>query len=261
MVSAVLVFAHPVDEAIALGARLARFGNALLVHITDGAPTRSADYVAHGFQSLADYRRARWQELEIALQLAGVGGMRRERLDIPDQEASLQLAGLTRRLAEILRATRPQVVFTHPFEGGHPDHDACAFAVHHAAELLRAQSAPIPLLIEAPFYHAGPVGIETGTFLPSEQAAEERIYSLSQAEQDHKKSLLDCFASQRETLAYFSTTEERYRVAPTYNFRRPAHPGSVFYDSHSWGMTSQGFCELAIEAEEALQEEMKSACC
>jgi LmbE family N-acetylglucosaminyl deacetylase len=53
-----------------------------------------------------------------------------ETLGIPDQAASLGLAGLARRLAVQLAASGAEVVVTHAYEGGHPDHDATAFAVH-----------------------------------------------------------------------------------------------------------------------------------
>jgi len=57
-----LVFAHPDDEAIALGARLARFRDALFVHVTDGAPRNGQDSRDHGFARLEDYRQARREE-------------------------------------------------------------------------------------------------------------------------------------------------------------------------------------------------------
>ena len=50
------------------------------------------------------------------------------------------------------------VVLTHAYEGGHPDHDAVAFAVHRAA---RRTSAAV---VEMPFYHAGPDGVARQVF-------------------------------------------------------------------------------------------------
>lgn len=268
MPRAVLVFAHPDDETIAVGARIARFAAAHMVHVTDAAPRNGFDCFAHGFHSLCEYRDARWQELDGLLKTARIPQMSRERLWIADQEASLLLTRITRQLAEILQKHQPEVVFTHPYEGGHPDHDACAFAVNHAVALLhgrRAQGPSItPLIIEAPFYHADPtgidVGMETGTFLPANSSTEEVVFPLSPEEQERKQALIDCFKSQRETLSYFHVTEERFRIAPEYEFRLPPHLGAVFYDSRPWGMRSQWFCDLAWEAERALEEEMRTAC-
>jgi N-acetylglucosamine malate deacetylase 2 len=269
MPRAVLIFAHPDDETIAIGARMGRFAGAHMVHVTDAAPRNGLDFCAHGFRSLREYREARWEELERMLETAGISRISRQRLDIADQEASLRLTGITRRIAEILQKHRPEVVFTHPYEGGHPDHDACAFAVHRAVALLhsrRARAAPtIPLIIEAPFYHADPsgigVGMETGTFLPASSKTEEIVFPLSPEEQERKHALIDCFQTQRETLSYFQVTEERFRIAPEYEFRLPPHTGAIFYDSRRWGMSSQWFCELAWEAERALEEELRAACC
>lgn len=260
MPNAVLVFAHPDDEVIALGGRLGRFQSAHLVHVTDGAPRNGQDSRAHGFASLDEYRQARVEELRRALETAGLHHPSCECLDIPDQEASLQLVRLTLLLSHLFDERRPDVIFTHPYEGGHPDHDACAFAVHHAIALQSAQSQNLPLIIEAPFYHAGPNGMETGNFLPHVQPQQEIVYQLSPEERQRKQALLDCFSTQRETLSVFKVEEESFRIAPVYDFRRPPHTAPVFYDQHPWGMKSSLFCELASDAENTLKEEAINTC-
>lgn len=259
MPSAVVIFAHPDDETVALGARLGRFQHAHIVHATDGAPQNEQDSRAQGFSSLDGYRRTRQQELALALLLAGLSGASTECFQIPDQQASLQLVQLTKRVARLLAAHCPQVVFTHPYEGGHPDHDACAFAVHHAVALLNSEQAS-PIVVESAFYHAGPEGIATGSFLPSECDLPERTYALTGEEQRRKRALLACFATQQETLSYFPTDTERFRIAPKYDFRKPPHQPPLFYDRYPWGMTSGRFCELAQEAENTLREEMVAEC-
>jgi N-acetylglucosamine malate deacetylase 2 len=269
MPRALLVFAHPDDETIAVGARMARFADAHMVYVTDAVPRNGLDCRAHGFTSIREYREARWRELDRMLKTAGVPQVSRQRLDIADQEASLQLTRITRRLIEILQKRWPEVVFTHPYEGGHPDHDACAFAVHHAVALLHSRRAQAPsntpLIIEAPFYHADPtgigVGMQTGTFLPASRRTEEIVFPLLPEEQERKRALIDCFTAQQEALSHFHVTEERFRIAPEYEFRLPPHAGAVFYDGRQWGMSSQWFCELAWEAERALEEEMRTALC
>src|ERR1700740_2149628 len=60
MPPALLFYAHPDDETIALGARLGRFRNAHLVHVTDGAPHNENIPRAHGLNSVSQYRHARW---------------------------------------------------------------------------------------------------------------------------------------------------------------------------------------------------------
>src|SRR3954453_10881984 len=158
----VIAVAHPDDETIGLGAQLGRFDDALLVHITDGAPRDGHDARNYGFASVTDYAAARRRELEAALRAGEAERLRRLGLGIPDKEAWRDLAGLARRFAELLRAEKPTCVFTHAYEGGHPDHDAAAFAVHAACRLV----ASPPVIIEMPFYHCRDGHFVTGEFLP-----------------------------------------------------------------------------------------------
>lgn len=257
--ASMLVFAHPDDEIVAVGARLGRFRSAVFVHVTDGAPRNEQDSRAHGFATLDEYRRCREEELCSALGTAGVRTAPRVHFRIPDQEASFRLPQLTRTLRHLFLDRRPSVVFTHPFEGGHPDHDACAFAVHRASQSMRRNGLSAPLIVESAFYHAGPQGIETGCFLPHAESTSETCYVLAFAEQQRKQALLACFASQQETLRYFTAERECFRVAPKYDFHRPPHSGKLFYEHYPWGMTSERFCELAHQAD-ALEEESTAAC-
>lgn len=254
---AMLVFAHPDDETVALGARLGRFRSAILVHATDGAPRNEQDSRAKGFASLDDYRQAREEELTRALAISGLRGIQRERLGIPDQEASLHLPFLVRELERLLAQHKPEVIFTHPYEGGHPDHDACAFAVHRAIALLRKRGEAAPEIVEAAFYHAGRNGIEAGDFLPTDEEPVPAEYLLTEEERRRKQARLACFTTQRETLRNFSLTYERFRIAPHYDFSQLPHSGEILYDRFPWGATSDRFCELARAAEEQTREETR----
>ena len=256
--SALLVFAHPDDESVALGARLHRLRSPLLVHVTDGAPRNLEDSTAHGFRSLADYRRHRENELSCALKLAGLEKAKRVRCGIPDQEACLCLQPLTRDLRRLLLRHRPAIVFTHPYEGGHPDHDACAFAAHRAVAALEASGRKPPVIIEATFYHSSYDGMATGRFLPHPQQTDEICLTLTEDERRRRQALLACFPSQHDILRRFPADQECFRIAPRYDFLHPPHTPPVFYDQHPWGMTSQRFCELAREAD-ALDGETTAA--
>ena len=254
MPRAMIVFAHPDDETIAMGARMGRFQEAHFVHVTDGAPRNEEDSRAHGFATLADYRQAREQELMQMFAVAGLSRVSHNSLNVPDQEASLQLSEITREIAQHITHHEPEVIFTHPFEGGHPDHDACAFAVHHAVAMHDPSKSSAPVIVEAPFYHAGSQGFEAGTFSRSDQSTPEVVYDLSPAERERKHALIACFVTQKETLKGFHDATERYRIAPKYDFTRPPHAGKVLYDHYPWGMTSERFCELAQEAEAELHQ-------
>ncbi len=261
MPRALLVFAHPDDETVALGARLGRFSSARLVHVTDGAPRNQQDSRAHGFSRLGDYRRARIKELASSLHMAGLDRICREQLGIPDQEASLHLTELTERLDRIVEGFRPEVIFTHPYEGGHPDHDACAFAVHHALQRRQAEGVtPTPVVIECTFYHARQGSFTTGEFLPSSEPLPAIEWPLTQQEQQRKQERLACFTSQQETLRRFSSPCELFRVAPRYDFTQRPHPGQLLYDKYLWGVSSEQFARLAQQAHLTLAERGEVLC-
>ena len=68
----VVVVAHPDDETLWAGALLGRLQNALLIHLTDGAPADGADAHRLGFASRDAYAAARAAELDTALVALGL---------------------------------------------------------------------------------------------------------------------------------------------------------------------------------------------
>ncbi len=252
-----LVFAHPNDETVAMGARLARYQSSVMVHLTDGVPRDIVQCLEHGFSSPEQYKACRSSELEQALKIAGLENARQFYLNVPGQQACFNLTRLTDELYRLLILHTPEVVFTHPYEGGHPDHDACAFAVHRAARRIRLDGGDPPAIIEAPFYHLGPRGMETGCFLPHSEIVDQIRWLLTRREQKSKQKLLSCFSSQQAILNHFPFDCECFRMAPNYDFHEPPHDGPVLYDAFPWGMTSEQFCELARAADAAEREAME----
>lgn len=233
-----VVAAHPDDEVIGAGILMRRIKALTLVHVTNGAPGGGADAAANGFRELREYAAARRRELDEAL---AVGGIHARCIEVgcPDQEASLRIAWLARRLKEILGAT--DLVITHPYEGGHPDHDAAACAVWCACRMIGGEG---PGQVEMTSYHNSPTGIETGVFLGG---AGEKL-EFSPQDRELKRGMLACFKTQAETLKYFGVDEERFRRAPVYDFSRPPHGGKLFYEQFDWGMRGDRFVELAGKA-------------
>jgi N-acetylglucosamine malate deacetylase 2 len=243
------VLAHPDDETLGLGAQLHRMRGLRLVLVTDGAPRNLADAKAHGFEDAASYAAARRDELRGALREGGAEDLAVTFLDAPDQGASDDLAGLTRRLAAELGGVA--LVFTHAYEGGHPDHDATAFAAHAAARLLAADGAG-PEIVEMPFYRLGDDGeMLAQDFAPEPGSAPVQLV-LDPDDADRKMRMIGAHASQRATLARFEARAERFRKAPDYDFTRPPNGGRVLYERFPWGMTAGRFAELAERANRAL---------
>lgn len=238
-----VVVAHPDDETIGAGGHLAAMADLTLIHVTDGAPRSTQDREA--------YAAARRQELLEVAAIAGVPAERCLEIGMVDQEASFQLAELTTKLIQIFTSLDPDIVLTHAYEGGHPDHDAVAFAVHNARRFLAKRSTRIPAAIELACYHRNPEGeeMETGTFLPA-PGVEPVVVPLSETQQARKKLMFSCYSSQREILAQFPLDIEAFRIAPAYDFTLPPHPGPLFYESFDWGITGSQWRKLATRAQE-----------
>jgi len=158
---------------------------------------------------------------------------------------------LTADLRRWIIATRPEIVLTHAYEGGHPDHDAVAFAVHAAVATLAPDDGAPPVVIEFASYHAKGDAWVFCEFLPSPDAI-ERTIPLTPETSALKQRLLSCYHSQALTLNTVPLAQECFRLAPSYDFSRPPHDGTTLYERHPWGMTVQNWCALANVASERL---------
>ena len=244
---AMIVAAHPDDEVIGAGAQLPRLPGVTIVHTTDGAPRDLRDAHAAGFAGWEAYASARRHELAAALRLAGVSAAAACTLGFADQGASFHLVELADALAAVFAERRPEVVITQPYEGGHPDHDATAFAVHAACALLARRGLRPPALVEMTSYHAGDGGLVTASFLPRPQSEVITLVLDAQA-RARKRALVACFATQRAVLARFPLEIERFRPAPSYDFARPPHDGRLYYEHFDWGVDGIRWRALARAA-------------
>ncbi len=249
--STVIVAAHPDDETIGIGGHLGRFADAVLVHVTDGAPRDLVDARAAGFATREAYAQARRRELEAALAIAGFDRTRTRSVGLVDQEASLNLVELTHTLVGLFKDIRPLVILAPAYEGGHPDHDAAAFAVHAARRLEEREGLAPPAVIEYALYHDKFGAMSTCEFLTCVDCEQELVALASQALQD-KRRMIECFATQRKTLRAFRIELERFRRAPRYDFTQPPHPGTLYYERFSWGVTGPHWRALAHRALETL---------
>jgi LmbE family N-acetylglucosaminyl deacetylase len=249
-----VIVAHPDDEVIGAGALLGRLAGPVVVHVTDGAPRDLVDARSAGFDSAAGYAAARRREAARALALLPSKPGPTVELGVADQEASRSLAGLAGRIADLLGRERPDVVLTHAYEGGHPDHDAVAFAVHAAVRLLAGSVTMPPALHEVTGYHAGDGALVVGRFLAG-SGARAAVVRLTGAERERKRRMLGCFVTQVRTLEPFvhRLRFERVRSAPAYRYSAAPHHGRLWYEHFGrGGLTGEEWRALAAAGLRAL---------
>lgn len=226
-----VIVAHPDDETLGCGALLSRLRKVDIIVATDGAPRDLHDAKNYGFADAASYARARRAELALALAIAGVESC--AQLGFADQGCVAALPDLVEAITAGIRRVQPDVILTHAYEGGHPDHDAVAFAVSLAASSL-AHSVGV---IEMPYYRESEGGMVFQSFVP--HASREVLRKLPVVERARKKKMVDAYVTQQAMLCQFALDAERFRILPAYDYHMPANNGEVFYESQPWGTTRQ----------------------
>lgn len=246
----VLLAAHPDDETIGASVLLAGHPTALVVFLTDGAPRDRNLWPPEMHGSREDYANVRRQEAGKALAIAGISGQQIVWLGAVDQETIFDARILASRVAELLSDYRPDLLVTHPYEGGHPDHDCAALVARMAVSILGRAA---PEIIEMTSYHARNGQCVTGKFLNSDRDR-EIVFEFSEKDRERKRKMMDEYKSQLLVLENFPIVSECFRLAPDYDFSQPPHPEKLWYECMNWSMTGIRWRELAVAACAQAQE-------
>jgi LmbE family N-acetylglucosaminyl deacetylase len=242
-----VIVAHPADEVVGAGCLISKLVDVTILHITDGAPCDMQDAMAAGFSERSDYAEARREECLAALAIARVPEDRVVEFSLVDQCAAQCLARLTRKITTFLQESAADIVVTHPYEGGHPDHDATAFATHAALRLLKESGLRPPALFEMALYPSTDGKAKLPEFLPGSER-ETTTLMLDERARKLKQRMFACFETQRKSLEVSPVGPERFRQPPAYDFRVPPQEGKLHYENFDWALRRDEWQSLAVNA-------------
>lgn len=210
---ALLLVAHSDDEVLGCSVAMRCLPRLRLVHATDGSAGDEAVATERLREAMAALRG-----LEVRPSMAPCG--------LPDGSL-VEHAGA---LATALTAWLPDTVLliTHAFEGGHPDHDACALAAQIACASEAERSGRHVARLEFAIYARSAGVIRANAFAPDAQPA-PTVIKLSTEEQMRKWRALQAFAFQRHVVDRFPLKAEALRPAPDHDFTAMRRPDDLLF--------------------------------
>jgi LmbE family N-acetylglucosaminyl deacetylase len=242
-----IIVAHPADEVVGAGCLISKLVDVTVLHITDGAPPDMHDAMAAGFKERYEYAEARRQECLAALAIANVPEDRVVDFEITDQCAADCLADLTKKTATFLQQSGADIVVTHPYEGGHPDHDATAFATHAALRLMKQNGFRPPVVFEMALHPSTDFIAKLQEFLPGSDR-ETTTLLLDERARQLKQRMFACFETQRSSLEVSPLGPERFRQPLVYDFSAPPPGGRLYYEKFDWAPRGEEWQSLASKA-------------
>ena len=228
-----VVVAHPDDEAIACGALLQRMRSPAIVFMTDGAP-EDPKFWGKPYSSRAYYMDVRRSEAQNALSQIRAAS---EPFDVPDQNLYRNLDSAIQHLNQLIQRYRPEIILTHAYEGGHPDHDACSFL---SSVIGKQFGVPV---WEMPLYNRAAGEMVRQQFLTRDDSPGRAVLTATVDEIQHKKKMISAYQSQADFIKDFEPEVEQFRPQPQYDFAEPPHKGVLNYEAWNWPMSGSDLCE------------------
>lgn len=237
----VVIVAHSFDELIGAGGLISRLRDVTVLHITNHARAHEDR------ESTPEAAQSKDEVCVSALALANVPSERVIEFGITDIREPRALADLGKRLSAFLQRFKPDVVLTHPYEGGHPDHDATAFATHAALRLMQGHGFEAPALFEIALHPSKDGERRELDFLPG-QWHETTTFLLDEETRKLKRRMFERVESQERNLRGTTLGRERFRRSPNYDFSIAPNEGRPAYEDFYRGMTGREWQSVAQQA-------------
>lgn len=222
----VIVTAHPDDETISMGGALSRMQDAVIVQLTTGAGAGDAEAAQRRRgERAAAFAAAKWPwpVLDACM---------------PDCEAHRSARALMQLVWAAVAGA--DAIWTHPYEAGHLDHDTAAWIVQRVYPKQVAR-------MEFASYHCTRQAQVFGEFWP-DTAVEAIAVTLEGDVLARKRAAMAAYGSQAAILRKFPRPEiEAYRVAPMYDFTKPAPPPRCRWDVKGYRPTTREWRRLLAE--------------
>lgn len=233
-----LLVAHPDDETIGFGGHISQCPNLYLVHLTEGSPENLKYAHYCGCTNRGEYAKLRMNELKSALTVCDFDNNHYSNLQYVDLGVIYYIEKIIEDVLHLIKEIKPAVIMTHPYEGGHPDHDCAAYIAQKSIRIVSEKNEMSAIKrMEFTCYHGKKGYMETGTFL--DRSEETITVQLSRQNRQIKEKMLNCFNSQKEMLSLFCSDKEIFRTAPVYSFTKPPHEGKLLYEKMNMGIESQ----------------------
>lgn len=224
--SILILAPHPDDEVVAChaAARRALAGGASLhvLYLTYGCLDRDTvwPWERPGYDERLAHRRREAEIVAAEMGLRSCGWPSR-----PARRLWRELAAVEAEVRAVVQAQAVDQLWVPAFEGGNPDHDgANAVASRFAALGLGVlEFAEYNLAGGRPRSHVFP-----------RRTGDEQVLVLTAAERTAKQRALGLYASERRNLRYVGTHLETFRPLPAHDYRRPPHPGRLWYARFQW---------------------------
>ena len=242
-----VIVAHASDEIFGAGCLISKLMDVTILHVTDGIGVELDQRGQASLQESAHQAERIHEESVAALRLANVPEDKVIDFALPQYALSQRLTYLTRKITSFLQQSRANIILTHPYEGGHPDHDAIAFATHAALRILNENGFKPPDVFEMALYPSGKPVAKVPEFL-SRIDSESTTLLLDERSQKLKERMYACLRSQRDVAMASPSNFERFRRPPLYDFTRPPQDGKLHYGRFDWAISPDEWQALSTQA-------------